>query len=70
MLVKVNYEKPVDTARDVLDRGITIIWYPGYEYYKDMMINQNLSKVSSDLAKNTYVSKVSHKLYLLLNRIL
>ena len=30
MLVKPYYEKPVDTAQDVIDKGLTVIAYPGY----------------------------------------
>ena len=58
LLVKPNYEKPVDTAEDVLDRGLTVLWFPGYELYKEMAVMQNLSKVTSDLAEKTYVAKV------------
>ena len=28
MLMKPIYEKPVDTAQDILDRGLTIVWPP------------------------------------------
>ena len=31
ILVKPNYEKAIDTAQDVMDRGLTVIWYPGSE---------------------------------------
>ena len=60
ILVKPNYEKPVDTAKDVLDRGLTVVWYPYYEEWREMLLNQNLSKTSKDLAEITYVSKVSY----------
>ena len=60
ILVKPNYEKPVDTARHVLDRGYTIIWMPGYEYYKEMAMKQNESAVFRDLAEAVYCSKVSY----------
>ena len=59
ILVKPNYEKPMDTAIDVLDRGVTILWFPYYEWYKEMQLAQNSSKVFRDLAENVYVSKVS-----------
>ena len=59
LLVKPNYEKAVDTAQDVLDRGLTVIWFPGFEQYKENLIMQNLSKVTRDLAEMTYVAKVS-----------
>ena len=29
ILMKSNYEKPVDTAKDVLDRGLTVLKSPG-----------------------------------------
>ena len=62
ILVKPNFEQPIDTAEDVLDKdsGLTsIVWYPGYEYYKEMAIKQNVSAVFRDLAKMAYCSKVS-----------
>ena len=31
ILLKPSYEKAVDTAQDVLDRGLTVITYPGLE---------------------------------------
>ena len=31
ILLKPNYEKFVDTAKDVLDRGLTVVTYPGSE---------------------------------------
>ena len=64
ILIKPNYEKPVDTAADVLsDASLTIIWFPDYEYYREMAINQNQDTVFRDLAKKTYVAKVSYILY-------
>ena len=59
ILVKPNYEKPMDTALDVLDRGMTILWYPYFDWYKEMQFAQNSSKVFRDLAEKVYVSKVS-----------
>ena len=29
MLLKPNYEKPVDTAEDIIDRGLAILSFPG-----------------------------------------
>ena len=58
MLVKPSYEKPVDTAQDVVDRGLRVIWGPGFELYKEKSMIQNLSKVTRDLAEMTYVAKV------------
>ena len=31
ILLKPNYEKFVDTAKDVLDMGLTVVVYPGAE---------------------------------------
>ena len=59
MLVKPNYEKPVDSPEDVRDRGLDIIWFPYYEYYKEMAIEQNVSVIERDLALKTIVAKVS-----------
>ena len=69
MLVKQNYEKPVDSAQDVLDRGFTIIWFPYYDYFLEEMIKQNISKVSRDLALMTYSSKVSSIHFLIIFKI-
>ena len=33
MLMKPTYEKPVDTAQDILDRGLTIVWPPGTDSF-------------------------------------
>ena len=60
MLVKPNYEKPVDSAEDVVDRGMTILWGPYYEYYKIMQFEQNDSMILKELAELVYVSKVSN----------
>ena len=59
MLVKPNYEKPVDSPEDVRDRGLNVIWFPYYEYYKEMAIEQNVSVIERVLALKTIVAKVS-----------
>ena len=64
ILVKPSYEKPMDTALDVLDRGVTILWYPYYDWYKEMQLTQNESKVLRDLAENVYVARV-RKIFLI-----
>ena len=58
ILLKPSYEKPVNTAQDVVDRGLTVIWFPGYEYYKEMAIEQNNSVIERVLALKTEVAKV------------
>ena len=70
MLVKPNFEKPMDSAKDVLDRGITILWFPEYEWYKEDAIKQNESLIKKKLAEQVYVSKVSNNCYHKLNIIL
>ena len=58
ILIKPNYEKPVDSAKDVLDRGFTILWSPGYEIWREILLEQNYSQVTKNLAKNTFIAKV------------
>ena len=57
VLVKPVYEKPIDTAEDIIGRGIEVISYPGRE-----SIVENLKKspfpLTRELAENTYVTKV------------
>ena len=61
ILLKPSYEKPVDSPQDILDRGLTVIWPPGWEYYKEMMMKDTglgSTETIRDLAKNTEVAKV------------
>ena len=39
MLLKPNYEKAVNTAQDVIDRNLTVIWIPGMEDTKEIQMN-------------------------------
>ena len=39
ILLKPNYEKFVDTAQDVLDRGLTVVTYPGAESTVEVLKN-------------------------------
>ena len=57
ILLKPNYEKPIDTAQDVLDRGIEVIYPPGLESIVEMLKNSP-SKITRQLAERTIVSKV------------
>ena len=57
MLLKPNYEKPVDTADDVLERGLTILSYPGAESLREGRLNSH-SSVTRKMAEVTYVPKV------------
>ena len=58
MLMKPNFEKTMDSAEDVLDRGVSILWFPYYEYYKDLQLEQNYSMILKKLAERVYVAKV------------
>ena len=57
MLIKPTYEKPVDTAQDVLDRGLTVISYPTAASKLEILKNSP-SAVTRALAKMTVVPKV------------
>ena len=61
ILLKPNYEKPVDSPEDIIDRGLTVIWPPGWEDYKDMLMNDTgygSREINTKLAENTEVAKV------------
>ena len=57
ILLKINYEKPVDSAQDVLDRGLTVISYPGAESLLEIEKNSP-SAITRAIAKMTVVPKV------------
>ena len=57
ILLKTNYEKPVDTAQDVQDRGLTVIYPPHTETAVEISKNSP-SAVIRALAKMTVVPKV------------
>ena len=56
-LLKQNYEKPVDTAQDILDRGLTIIIFPGGGSLMEMLMNSSWP-VTRALAEMTVVPNV------------
>ena len=56
-LIKPTYEKPVDTAQDILDRGLTVLYPPGTESGVEILKNSP-SAVNRALAKMTVVAKV------------
>ena len=56
MLMKPNYEKPVNTAQDVIDRGLTVITSPGTESIVEIWKNSP-SKITRTLAERTIVCK-------------
>ena len=57
MLLKPNYEKPVDTAEDVIDRELTIFSSPGIETKIETQKNSPY-RVTREHAKRTIVPKV------------
>ena len=60
MLVKPNFEKPMDSAVDILEKGLTVIWLPYFEWDKEMALNQNDSMILRKLAEKVYVPSVSN----------
>ena len=57
VLVKQNYEKPIDTAEDIIERGMKIIGYPGGESLVETSKN-SIFPLTRALAELTYVAKV------------
>ena len=57
ILLKRNYEDPVDTAQDVIDRGLTVIYPPGSESLVEILKNSPF-EVTRTLAERTIVAKV------------
>ena len=57
ILVKVNYEKPVDTALDVVDRGLGVITTPGGASVVEELKNSPFALTRS-IAELTVIPKV------------
>ena len=57
ILLKPNYEKPIDTAQDVFDRNLKIIFPPYRESSVEFLKNSPFA-VNRALAKMTVVAKV------------
>ena len=57
IILKRNYEKAVDTAQELLDRGLSIIVPPGSESLVEILKNSP-SYVTRTLAERTVVAKV------------
>ena len=57
IILKRNYEKAVDTAQELLDRGLSIIDTPGAESVVETLKNSP-SYITRTLAKRTLVPKV------------
>ena len=56
-LLKPVYEKPIDTAEDIIEKGIKIIAYPGQESVVEAL-KKSPFPLTRALAENTYVAKV------------
>ena len=57
ILLKPNYEKPIDTAEDIIDRGLAILTSPGMESIVEMTKNSPFY-ITRILAERTFVAKV------------
>ena len=57
IILKRNYEMPIDTAQEVLARGLSVIVTPGRRSIIEMLKNSP-SYVTRTLAERTVVSKV------------
>ena len=56
-LLKPNYKKPVDTAEDILDRGLRVIISPGSDFLVEMLKNSPFP-LTRRLAEMTVVPEV------------
>ena len=56
ILLKRNYEKPVDTAQDIIDRGLGVITYPTSGSWVKILKNSP-SSITRTLAERTTVCK-------------
>ena len=57
MLLKPNYEKPVDTAQDIIDKGLTVIYLPSTKSKLEAEKNSPL-KITRDIAERTIITQV------------
>ena len=57
VLIKPVYEKPIDSAEDIIERGIKIIDVPGRETMIEMLKKAPFP-LTRALAENTYIAKV------------
>ena len=66
ILLKPNYEKAIDNAQDILDRGMTVIYPPGSGSLVEILKNSPHKNIR-DLAEMIFVPKVIfcnfHKIY-------
>ena len=61
MLIKPTYEKPVDSAKDIIDRGLRVISTPGSESLVKTQLNSPFYSTRT-LAEMTTVPKVTFSL--------
>ena len=57
MLMKPTYEKPVDSPADIIERGLKVIFPPGYESTLEGLKNSPFDNIRR-LAELSYVPKV------------
>ena len=57
ILLKPNYEKAIDTAQDVLDTGLTVLYAPGTESLVETMKN-SASNITRRLGERSKTAKV------------
>ena len=57
ILLKKRYKNPIDTAQNVVDRGLSVISHPGSESVVEIYKNSP-SKIIRELAELTEVAKV------------
>ena len=57
ILLKPNYEKAIDTAQDVIDRNLSVIYSPTTESALEIFKNSP-SNITRTLAERTIVAKV------------
>ena len=57
MLIKPVYEKPINSAEDVLVRNLTVLEMPGTEALVEILKNSTDDTIR-ELAERTYVAKV------------
>ena len=59
VLVKPVYEMPIDTAEDIIERGIKILGVPGTDSLVETL-KKSPFPLTRKLAENTYVAKVAN----------
>ena len=58
VLVKPVYEKPIDTAEDIIERDIMVLSGPERESYIELL-KRSPCPLTRAVAENTYIPKVS-----------